>query len=423
MRLSEFERSAVYSRPLWLKKKTPLYVSKGAMGDTYYYCDKDGLLGNEITKESVAHKYKDFNLLDAEVPPTPKGKTMNTQPNSDLLTQALMPMITGIIDDSMEAVDVEGTIKAEVAKVVSNIPTKKIELIDTKGITKTVDLAHKQLDVLLKACTMGAKRPIMLTGEAGSFKTHSAELVAGLLNLTFYSMSVGEQSTKSDILGFIDANGNYRTTPFRKAFEHGGLYLLDEVDAGNPNVLLSINTAISNGFVDFPDAQVQVHKDFRLIATANTFGNGANAQYVGRNKLDLATANRFFKINWLTDWGIVEVLTNNAPWYKVFWEAKRICEDALDGVLMGSRNCMYGADALAVGIPFDEVFKSVITNGLGEDDVAMLDKARKLWVDVDAKPKKKTKTKEVEVEVVDETDAPTVETDAPTADTDDEFNF
>ena len=420
MELTKFKRGTVYTRPSWAKKETPLFVTIGDKGCGYFYCDRAGYFGNKVKEDSSIWKHNDFYDIAEKPTTTPKEKTMpTTQP--DLLTQALMPMITTLIDSNMKEIDVEGTIRAEVAKVVSDIPTKKIELIDAKGISKKVDLAHKQLETLLKACTMGHNRPIMLTGEAGSFKTHSAEVVADLLDLDFYSMSVGEQSTKSDILGFIDANGNYRTTSFRKAFQEGGLYLLDEVDAGNPNVLLSINTAISNGFVDFPDAQVKVHKDFRLIATANTFGNGANAQYVGRNKLDLATANRFFKINWLTDWDIVEVLTNNTNWYKVFWEAKTICEKSLDGVLMGSRNCMYGADALAVGIPFDEVFKSTITNGLGEDDTQLLNEAKKYWIEPSKgeTPTKTTKTKRktevVEDKVVDTTPKPT--------DTEDEFTF
>ena len=418
MRLKDITKTnTAFTRPSWAKKTKPIYVGQGIIANIWYYCDKDGIFGNEVKEDSSVWAHNDFYEASKKAPTTKKGKTMGTQP--DLLTQALMPTIEDIIDKSMKKVDVEGTIKAEVAKIVSDIPTKKIEIIDAKGLTKKVDLAHKQLPTLLKACSMGHNRPIMLTGEAGSFKTHNAEVVADLLGLDFYSMSVGEQSTKSDILGFIDANGNYRTTSFRKAFEHGGLYLLDEVDAGNPNVLLSINTAISNGFVDFPDAQVKAHKDFRLIATANTFGNGANAQYVGRNKLDLATANRFYKIDWLTDWDIVEILTNNTSWYKVFKEVRKICKSNLDGVLMGSRNCMYGADALAVGISFDEVFKSVITNGLSEDDTLLLEKAKKIWVAPrdGAEPSEKSEDSYSK----DSTPSKVVELEMPSVD--DEFSF
>ena len=220
-------------------------------------------------------------------------------------------------------------------------------------------------------------------------KSHNAIEVAKALGLDFYSMSVGEQSTKTDMLGFIDANGNYRTTAFRKAFQEGGVFLLDEVDAGNPNVLLAINTGISNGFIEFPDAAVEVHKDFRLIATANTFGNGANGNYVGRNKLDKATVNRFVPIVWELDEQIEEVLVANPNWLKVLREARRLANENLDEVLLGMRNATYGAKLLSAGAPFDEVFEMVVTNGLSEDDTNILNKAKALWKEPKADMTKK----------------------------------
>ena len=38
------------------------------------------------------------------------------------------------------------------------------------------------------------------------------------------------------------------------------------------------------------------HKDFRLIAAANTWGTGPSALYVGRNQLDAAFLDRFAQI-------------------------------------------------------------------------------------------------------------------------------
>jgi len=235
-------------------------------------------------------------------------------------------------------------------------------------------------------------------------KSHSAELVAKALELDFYSLSVGEQSTKSDLLGFIDANGNYRNTAFRKAFEMGGLFLLDEIDAGNPNVLLSINTGISNGFIDFPDCQITVHKDFTLVATANTFGRGASEGYLGRNSLDLATVNRFIPILWELDEDIEEALVDHPQWIKVARKARELADDSLDGVLIGMRNSLYGADMLRQGIDFEDVFKMAICNGLGEDDIQVLNEAKKLW-----------KTKKVETE--------TYESDYEEPTESDEFSF
>jgi len=307
----------------------------------------------------------------------------------DPLMTALEPIIKSSIDTALEKADFENLVKTEIAKTMGAIPQKTLTIIDTKGVTKDMKMVHKQFEMLLKLVSTG--KPILMKGESGTAKSHNAQAVATALERDFYSMSVGEQSTKSDLLGFIDANGNYRNTAFRKAFEMGGVFLLDEIDAGNPNVLLAINTGISNGFIDFPDCQITAHKDFSLIATANTFGRGANMQYSGRNKLDLASVNRFIPIVWELDEDIEEALVNNPQWLKVIRKARKIAESDLDEVLLGMRNAMYGSAMLAQGIDFEDVFKMAVLNGLSEDDAQTLSKAKSVW-----KTKKKTEVETYE---------------------------
>jgi cobaltochelatase CobS len=126
--------------------------------------------------------------------------------------------------------------------------------------------------------------------------------VAKALNLPFHSMSVSNQTTKTDLMGFVDANGVYRYNGFITAFRDGGVFNMDEIDAGNANVLVVLNSALSNGFVETPSGEmIYKHKDFRFCATANTVGRGATAKYVGRNKLDSATLDRFAVINFDLD--------------------------------------------------------------------------------------------------------------------------
>jgi hypothetical protein len=86
-------------------------------------------------------------------------------------------------------------------------------------------------------------------------------------------------------------------------YEKGGVMLLDEIDAGDPNLFTYINKAIANSSYTAPQRWgkpvVKKHKDFVLIAAANTYGNGADAMYVGRNQLDAATLDRF-KVGMIT---------------------------------------------------------------------------------------------------------------------------
>ena len=135
-----------------------------------------------------------------------------------------------------------------------------------------------------------ANIPVLLTGEAGSGKSTLAKMIADEMKLRFFAMSMTRQTTLSHLLGFLSVNGNYIPSNLRDCFEHGGMMLLDEIDAGDPNVLLSLNT-IENGYISFPDGLIECHPDFRLVATSNP--QDQHNFYTGRSKLDLATLDRY----------------------------------------------------------------------------------------------------------------------------------
>lgn len=139
-----------------------------------------------------------------------------------------------------------------------------------------------------------ANIPVLLTGEKGSGKTTLAKQVSEHLELPFYSISMTRQTTLSHLLGFNNVNGIYIPSQLREVVENGGVFLLDEIDAGDANVLLCLNT-IENGFVSFPDGIVELHENFRLMATANP--QDEHHHYTGRTKLDAATLDRFDEIN------------------------------------------------------------------------------------------------------------------------------
>lgn len=135
---------------------------------------------------------------------------------------------------------------------------------------------------------------VLFTGEAGSGKTTLAEQIAEEFDNGFHSISMTRQTTLSHMLGFMSVNGTYVESAIRRACEFGGVMLLDEIDAGDPNCMLCLNT-IENGYISFPDKVVKCHTNFRLIATANP--QDQHNFYTGRSKLDAATLDRFDNIS------------------------------------------------------------------------------------------------------------------------------
>jgi len=167
---------------------------------------------------------------------------------------------------------------------------------------KTEGRQHAYFPLVVAA--LAARQHVWLVGPAGGGKTSLVSKAAETLGLEHRAISVCGQTTKSDLLGFIDAHGVYRSTAFREAFEKGLVFLLDEADNGNANVLAVLNAALANGEMTFPDKTVKRHADFVCVACANTFGGGATSQYVGRNPIDAATLDRFFFVAMPYDEGL-----------------------------------------------------------------------------------------------------------------------
>lgn len=170
-------------------------------------------------------------------------------------------------------------------KVTFELPERKVEL---EGVI------HSKFDTVLKF--VQANEPVFLTGPAGSGKNVLCQQVAKALGLNFYFSNAVTQEYK--ITGFTDAMGVFHESQFFKAFKNGGLFMLDEMDASIPEVLIILNAAIANRYFDFPApiGYVEAHKDFRVVAAGNTFGNGADYDYVGRNQLDAASLDRFAQV-------------------------------------------------------------------------------------------------------------------------------
>jgi len=156
-------------------------------------------------------------------------------------------------------------------------------------------IVHKDFEFVAQLVIDGTLPPL-LVGSAGTGKSQIAESISILLDKPFYSESITMQTAQSSFFGYFTANGDFLETNFYKAYTQGGIYLLDEVDRGNPNTLLALNNVISSKQFTFGNGTKEKHPDFRFIATANTYGNGGNLEYLGANKLDKAFLDRFIML-------------------------------------------------------------------------------------------------------------------------------
>ena len=232
------------------------------------------------------------------------------------------------------------------------------------------ELQHYKIDTIIKAMDSARRnsKNIMLSGPIGTGKTTLCSQIADKLSLNFYPYSLCSHTTKSDLIGFIDASGQYRTSALRLAFENGGLVLLDEMDAANPNILSIVNNMLSNNQYYFPDGIIQKHDEFKCICAMNSNGRGGEIIYTKSQRLDASTLDRFIFINIDIDEKMEQKITDNKDWYeRVLKFRKVINEICKDEVVIGSRAMYDGADLLEAGFSQSEVEDMVIYKGIDKD--------------------------------------------------------
>ena len=236
---------------------------------------------------------------------------------------------------------------------------------------KKVENQHFLFPNVLKA--LAARVNVALVGPAGSGKTSMVHNAADALDLPFYSKSVSAQTGVHEFFGYQDANGNFVRTLFREAYEHGGVFLVDEFDAGNPNVLAALNQATANGSCAFPDRMVEKHKDFIAVMAGNTYGTGATAEYVGRNKIDAATLDRFVFIEVPYDETLEMALATNKEWCQKVQKYRGIAKRKKVKCIISPRATFNGQALIEAGMDEEFVLQSVVFKNLSEDEIRLLE--------------------------------------------------
>lgn len=280
-------------------------------------------------------------------------------PQGGMSEEAIRALVERIVQDATSEGVSEDMVREMVRTEIRKNAPQELVIKQADGktgkvkIVATIKSRHTMLEEAIAAIEMGF-RNILLVGPAGSGKTTLARQLAECYKRPFGLISLSGGATEGSLLGRITSTGQYLPALFVTMYEEGGIFLLDEVDGADPNVLLVLNAALENGHLPLP-ARVKKpmatrHRDFILLAAANTFGTGADAQYVGRNQLDAAFLSRFagsvLEVNY--DEALERSLTSE-DWYTEFLSVRRAANAARLRRVLGTRELLAGQKLLKGG--------------------------------------------------------------------------
>jgi hypothetical protein len=322
------------------------------------------LLGKDSSKWLLSAT--NTELRDALQSGEPPARFQNGNGSGDLaavIAAAINPLMSGRLDEErvIELIEERMQRTRRMTEVVVKRP-------DTT--TCNVGVQHHSYPLLLQLAA--ARKHTFMVGPAGSFKTSSAKAVATALGLPFYLEAINEATTAFDLLGFRDATSQVVKTKLRQAYEFGGVYLCDEIDAGSANAIATLNGLLANGECGFPDGMVPKHDAFVFLCAGNTLGLGADAKFVGRNQLDGASLDRFAYLRWDYDEDFERHIVgpDQAAWVEHVIACRHAAQRtgiAEEVVFATPRASIDGADLLRLGVEQATVEDLYLWNKIGAD--------------------------------------------------------
>lgn len=322
---------------------------------------------------------KFFDWMDSRKIDAPKAEPIQTpvapqvlNDSMNILGTVVANMVAQMKSDEISMM-VAGTLKEQIDQYIMDTygkVEKKVTLVSEFGKHEVPGVQHSKFDTVLKF--VANDEPVYLAGPAGSGKNVICKQVAQALGLDFYFTNAVTQEYK--LTGFTDANGIFHESQFYKAFTKGGVFMLDEMDASIPEVLIILNAAIANRYFDFPApiGKVEANPNFRVIAAGNTYGYGADSSYVGRNTLDAASLDRFAVIEIDYDERIeMNVTDGNAELVK-FCHAFRKAANKNGIAITVSYRAMSRIAKMEKLLDKEEVIRTCLVKGMEKDDVNIL---------------------------------------------------
>lgn len=322
----------------------------------YYRANKKVYSETEAEKEELQKQLEAKKKIDLEQEKSNMSLGLVEKALAKVMMEEYAPKLAeGVVTHA------KTVIEQEYGKIVKTIKYQVEEHGELEEVT------HEEFETVLNFVMMN--EPVMLIGPAGTGKNVICKQVAKILNLDFYFSNAVTQEYK--LTGFIDANGVYQETEFYKAFKNGGLFMLDEIDASIPEVLVILNAAIANRYFGFPNGKIEAHENFRVIAAGNTYGLGASYQYVGRNQLDAASLDRFAQVEINYSPRIEEFLTTDKELIDFIRKFRKICNDNGNNHIVSYRT-ITRLSKMAQVMAIEKCLKACLLKNMEEDSLNMI---------------------------------------------------
>lgn len=283
-------------------------------------------------------------------------------------------MTNQLVDESLARIDESFSefrekVETKVHEMFLSRPVMQVEINDVEAKQLT-SRASRILPRLIANAKL--KLNTLMIGPAGCGKTTAAHQVAEALGLQFGSVCLTAGASETWLFGRQTPNG-FVEGMFSKIYREGGVFLADEMDAADANLLLSINTALSHDTMLNPMSGevIQKHKDFIFIGAGNTNGKGANHMYTGRSRLDAATLDRFVIVLTDYDYGLENELCPNEKLFKWLQDIRSSLKSNGYDEFISTRAFKSTYVQHVAGISFGEIKESLVANwGSGAKDVA-----------------------------------------------------
>lgn len=250
----------------------------------------------------------------------------------------------------------------EKAKDMFNLkPILEIRINESPDLQKISQRVSPFLPRLIMNAKLGLYS--MMVGPAGCGKTTAAHQVSEALGLQFGSVCLTAGASETWLFGRQTPTG-FVEGSFSKIYREGGVFLADEMDAADANLLLSINTALSHSEMLNPmnGEVIKKHQSFIFIGAANTNGKGSTHLYTGRSRLDAATLDRMVIVNVTYDEQLEAELCTDKKLHDLLVTVRRDLKKEGYDEFISTRAFSNCYKQLMAGVPKQDIFDSLISN-------------------------------------------------------------